>query len=422
MHGDGINPAITTADPSARLIELTRVLALKGRPPTGVDRVCLAYLRAVVSDVVPAWGLARTKAGYVLVNKEGMNALLARLEGRTPWGESDWISRVTRDAENPRRETEADLRRLRTARCTRSFLGRMLRRYLPSGTVYINVDHANFSQRVVNAVKSIPHGKISVFLHDTIPLDLPDFEASKPSLEFARLFERARRNADVLIVNSEVTRQDVIRHMSRAGDVPEIVVAHLGVEGDLFQIVNNQPNLVSAPYFVAVGTISPRKNHGFLLDIWDRMAKEQTAESLPHLVIAGRRGWKSDELFARLGNSPLRGVCVHEFNSLDDAALGHLVAGASGLVFPSIAEGFGLPPVEAAAAGVPVVCNDLPVMREILGEYPIYASVTDSYSWIQAIRTLAQADRDVQDANGRPQARFEVPTWEAHFNTVLRVT
>ncbi len=100
----------------------------------------------------------------------------------------------------------------------------------------------------------------------------------------------------------------------------------------------------------------------------------------------------------------------------------NLVAGAAGLLFPSCAEGFGLPPAEAAAAGVPVICNELPVMREILGEYPIYASVTDSYSWIKTIWELAEAGRVAEGPNDRSRTRFEAPTWEAHFNTVLRVT
>lgn len=422
MHGDGTKQAITTANPPARLYELTRVLALKGRPPTGVDRVCLAYLRAVVADPTPCWGLARTKLGYVLLDRAGMQGILDRLEERLPWGESDWISRRTRDADNPRREVEADLRRLCVARATRLRLGRMLRRCLPAGTVYINVDHANFQTWVLKAVKSVPDGKVAIFLHDTIPLDMAEFEVGKPAEGFRRMFADVQIYADVILTNSEVSRQDIIRHMSKLGPVPPVVPAHLGIEGDLFQIVNNQPRLVEGPYFVALGTISPRKNIGFLLDLWEQMARDNDPKKLPHLVIAGRRGWLSEDLFARLDASPLRGVCLHEFNHLDDDAIGTLVAGATGMLFPSLAEGFGLPPVEAAMAGVPVVCNELPVMREILGEYPIYASVTDSYSWVKAVETLTQADHGAGASGDRPLTRFDPPTWQAHFNVVLRVT
>jgi hypothetical protein len=68
--------------------------------------------------------------------------------------------------------------------------------------------------------------------------------------------------------------------------------------------------------------------------------------------------------------------------------------------------------------GVPVVANTLPVLREILGDYPIYASVSDVYQWETIIGSLAVGRK----AGSGSKPRFSPPTWEAHFNTVLRVT
>ncbi|WP_372885589.1 glycosyltransferase, partial [Shimia sp.] len=143
---------------------------------------------------------------------------------------------------------------------------------------------------------------------------------------------------------------------------------------------------------------------------------------LPHLVICGRRGWLSDDLFRRLDTSPLRGRVLHEFNDLDDSALAALMAQGAGALFPSLAEGFGLPPAEAAAAGLPVICNDLPIFREVLADIPVYASVSDLYAWKQAIIELARQARQDRNAGRNRGPDFTPPDWDGHFNVVLNVT
>ncbi|MDE3081533.1 MAG: glycosyltransferase, partial [Paracoccaceae bacterium] len=87
---------------------------------------------------------------------------------------------------------------------------------------------------------------------------------------------------------------------------------------------------------------------------------------------------------------------------------------------PSLAEGYGLPPLEAAALGVPVVCNDLPIYRETLGDSAVYAPITESYSWRKEILNLLAAYPDATQGNRR--AGLTVPTWADHFGRVLTLT
>ncbi|MEO0380334.1 MAG: glycosyltransferase, partial [Pseudomonadota bacterium] len=190
------------------------------------------------------------------------------------------------------------------------------------------------------------------------------------------------------------------------------IVSHLGTD-----LVDSNPAEVPTgttertPYFVCIGTIEPRKNHAFLLDIWDEMG-----EQAPGLVIAGARGWKNEEVFDRLDALPANGpIC--EAAGLSDGALAALVEQSAGVLFPSHAEGFGLPATEAAACGVPIIVNDLQVLRELLGDIPIYACVSDRYLWINKINELAGVR-----PNARRQQPFVPPTWDAHFKTVLRLT
>ena len=199
------------------------------------------------------------------------------------------------------------------------------------------------------------------------------------------------------------------------GRVPPGEIAHIGVD-----LAAPDPATIPPyePYFVTLGTIEPRKNHTFLLDVWEALAERPPATGLPRLLILGTRGWCNEALFARLDAHPLRGTAIEERAGLSDGAVAALVAGAAGLLFPSLAEGFGLPPLEAAARGVPVVAAPLPVYRETLGDIGVYLPVTDRYSWVKTIEGLAEERlRAERTAPLRPAV--DSPTWEAHFKAVL---
>ncbi len=169
------------------------------------------------------------------------------------------------------------------------------------------------------------------------------------------------------------------------------------------------------PYFVALGTIEPRKNHALLLDIWEGLTAAQ-GNAAPHLLILGSRGWRNADVFARLDAGPAH---VHELPGLDDSEVAALLADSRGLLFPSLAEGFGLPPAEALSLGVPALCNTLPVLREVLGDQAIYADSRDSYTWQQEITRLAGKTSAPPEGRIAPQARWSPPDWTSHFTRLL---
>lgn len=399
---------ITTNSPaSARLLDLTRLVRRAGRPFTGVDRVEKAYLDHFLSLDTPLFGLVRSALGYVLLDRAGCAKLRDKLTDHD-FGAPDRLSRIKRGMDPLRARAEADLRRICRDRCLPISLPRMLRKHLPKGTCYLNVGHSNLTDRVISALRLIPGARIGVMIHDTIPLDFPQYQRKKTAEAFARFLKCAVRRADLIICNSRQTKADVLRHA--APQTPETLVAHLGVHEPTLGIAPSGP-WDGHPYFVYLGTIEPRKNHALLLDLWDDIPEA-------HLLICGHRGWENDAVFARLDAKPPR---VYELPDLSDPQISGLLKGSRGLLFPSLAEGYGLPPIEAAAMGVPVVCNDLPIYREVLGNIPVYASVSDRYLWRHEIRGLANSDQNRGGAEKSAGMGWQPPSWDAHFKTVLRM-
>lgn len=406
--------------PQARLLDLSRLLSRAGRVLTGVDRVERAYLRALLASEVPAYGLIRTPLGFLLLDAQGMKTLCDKIDGTLPWGPASRLSKLFSKLPVALQRALTDARKLAVSRCTRRRLGAMLKRHLPANTAYLNTGHSNLSEAVVSGVTALKGASIAVFVHDVIPLELPEFQRSGTVARFEAFLRRTAQEADLVIYNSSASQAAAEAHMAGFGRVPRGIVAHLGVElatPDHSTLPVGLP--VSEPYFLCVGTIEPRKNHMFLLDVWEQMEKQAPPQEMPHLLICGQRGWKNDEFFFRFDNSRLKGRYLHEIAGLSDGAVAALLDEAAGVVFPSLAEGYGLPVLEAAGRSVPVICAELPVYREVLGDIPVYASVQDSYLWIRRIMSLAQSRRGGQKPE---QEAFTPPSWDAHFNLVLSET
>jgi len=404
--------------PAARLLDVTRLASRAGRGLTGVDRVERAYLSHLLSLATPLYGLARTVTGYSLLDREGLSGLLRRIDGRRDWGRADLLSRLGRRLTPMQRRADADLRRLGFAQSSRVGLGWLLRRRMPEGVAYINVGHSNLTTRVLRAVHGVRGARIAVLIHDTIPLDFPEFQREGTVSRFRHALQKVGQHADLLVYNSARTKGDVERVMNRWNLSVPGVVAHLGVETprpDPKALPEGLPP--ERPYFVILGTIEPRKNHALLLDVWDELAAGPGP--VPGLLILGGRGWRNEAVFARLDTLPPGGP-VQEFPNLPDGAIAALVQGAAGLLQPTFAEGFGLPPVEAAALGTPVVCADLPVFHEVLRDIPVYLNPVDRVSWVKEVRALTREDGRTSGTG--IQSGYVPPSWQDHFNIVLKMT
>ncbi|HHS94862.1 MAG TPA: glycosyltransferase family 1 protein [Rhodobacterales bacterium] len=415
-------PQIASSLPPARLLDLTRLVSRVGRGPwTGIDRVEAAWLDRLLDEPTPLFALVRTNLGFALLDRTGMHAMAERLHGRTPWGPSKGLAQLSFRASPARRQAMSDLRHLALVRCTQRGLARMLRRQLPDGTIWLALSHTNLSRPVFEAVKALPGAKAHVLLHDVIPLKFPKWQDPRVLTTFTHSLHNISALADLVICNSQTTRMDASVAMKATGRVPPMIVAPLGIDPaapDFSALPEGA--LPDRPFFIALGTQQPHKNLGFLLDIWEKFAKERPKADIPALLFVGARSPTNPGFAKRLETSPLLGHHVFELTGLSDGAVSALVARARALLMPSLYEGFGLPPGEALALGTPVIANDLPVYREAFGNNLVYADCADMYSWAERILDLARAEqKPSMAADGEA---LGLPTWQAHFNLVLKVT
>lgn len=381
------------------LLDVSRLVRRVGQGPlTGIDRVELAWLERLLICRDNRF-LLRSTRGYMLLDGVGADLLRLYAHERETIGPADRFSRTLGAGKQMRHRVEAGLRKLAIGRCLPSRLAKMLAKQLSKPVQYYNFGHVSFSERVVRALPR--NSTVVAMIHDSIPLVHTEYVTPSSKVSFQGMLERVGRSADLVLVPSHVTSSELQAYH------PTIkpIVAPLGVRfSDPVTAKQNKPG---PPYLLCLGTIEPRKNHRLLLEAWEAM------ETPPILHIVGARGWHSQEFFDRLDGHPLRGSAIFEHNDLSDAEVLHLLQGARGLLLPSYAEGYGLPPLEAWSLGVPAIVSDLPIFRETLGNAGIYLDPDDTYGWIKTIRHLISGTLPLPPAP-------KIPNWDDHFALVDR--
>ena len=380
------------------VLDLSRSFSRLGRgPATGIDRVELAYLEENIRR--GGWGLIRTPRGFLLFEPDRLSRL------------PEYFDRKDLDGA----DQASTIRAIASSRSSNLSIRKIMWR-MPNGLAYVNVGHTNLNPQTMRAMMEMPdHSKV-VMIHDTIPIDHPSFQTEASRAKFVERLTTVINFANHIIVPSDEVRENVERRMIGTGHRVPITVSPLGVDIGSTPIDYEKSD---KPYFVVLGTIEPRKNHKLLLEIWERMNRKMDEDRIPELRIIGGRGWGNKEVFDILDHSPMMGRTVFELGPLDDREMKRHLAGATALLFPSLAEGYGLPPFEAATLGVPSVCAPLRPTEIHLGDMAIYADTDDMYQWFQAIRDLASEDLAEQTKRISDLRAFQLPTWEKHFERVF---
>ncbi|MBF9057933.1 glycosyltransferase [Rhodobacterales bacterium HKCCSP123] len=393
-------------------LDVTRLVSRAGRGVlTGIDRVELAYLDHLLEQgAADTRYLLRSTRGYLLLDRVGGAALARVLRGEAALpARGDLLSRALGKGSDPRHRVESLLRDAARDRCLRGGLARMIRRS-GGGFVYLNTGHANLSEATLGAFGAAAGVRVAVLVHDLIPITHPDLVEHGMAGRFAGRIGRIARHADLVICNSSATEADLSAHWRGIAVPPPRIVAQLGLAPDARPVADVARR---ADQFVMLGTIEPRKNHALMLDVWELLAARLPPGRMPDLHIIGPVGWRVEGLMARLRAHPLLGRSIHLHGPLPEAEVRAHLARATALLFPSVAEGYGYPPLEALRAGALPICSDLPVFRETLGNSAVYLDATDTYCWLTTVEKhmsgIAELPRPV--ASG-------LPDWSVHFDRV----
>jgi glycosyltransferase involved in cell wall biosynthesis len=264
-----------------------------------------------------------------------------------------------------------------------------------------------------------------ITIYDLTVLLLSECHTANTREMHSKAYRFAQEQADVVIAASEATRRDILAHLQVPPD--RVRVVHGGVS-PTFRPIDDRKSLEQtlAPfglspgsYILHVGTIEPRKNLIRLVEAYHQIQGMVPAPA-PKLALTGAKGWRFQEVLERVRALELEAQIVF-LGSVPPDALPALYNGARLFVYPSLYEGFGLPPLEAMACGVPVVASNTSSLPEVIGDAGLLVDPIDTQALAAAMASLLDDAEQCTALSERGLARAAQFSWERAAGETLEI-
>jgi glycosyltransferase involved in cell wall biosynthesis len=267
----------------------------------------------------------------------------------------------------------------------------------------------------------LPNRKMVLTVHDLIPLLFPETVSARYRLQFRSWLYRSLQVADAVICVSESTRRDVETHFRprcRLFTIPEGADHALSATASQVDEVRVQSLGLPERYLLYAGSLDVRKNVSLLLDAMERLRR---LGPVPPLVMLGQSWFGSTPVEQRIESLRASGMDIRPLGYQPEPVFFEVVRRATLFVFPSRYEGFGLPPLEAMALGVPAIVCKTSSLPEVCGDAAVYVEPDDAEGLAGALSGLWRSPEERQQRSERGRQWARRFTWRACAEATAKV-
>lgn len=303
---------------------------------------------------------------------------------------------------------------IRQGKCS-GYLYRLLSNFLPIPYNKFFGNDADITHFFNYIVPPKVSGKTIVTVHDMVYKAFPETVRGRTRYMLETGLKRSMKRADLIVTDSQFSRSEILKYFPQCEE--KLRVVPCGVDRTRFHPVNNPVRIeettkslgIDREYFLYLGTLEPRKNLRRLAVAYNEFRKGKA--EYPCLVLAGGKGWLNEDLMKTIKDLDLESD-IKIVSYVPEEHICTLMSGALAFIFPSIYEGFGMPPLEAMACGVPVLTTHTASLPEVVGDS---ALICDPYNIEQICDCLEKLYRESnlrRDLSAASLKRARMFSWE----------